>query len=39
MARKYRWDMLIFKPLRAIQRALHIGRYRGKTIILAITPT
>jgi PPOX class probable F420-dependent enzyme len=39
MSRKYRWDMLIFKPLRAIQRALHIGRYRGKTIILAITPT
>ena len=39
MARKYRWDMLIFKPLRAIQRVLHIGKYRGKTIILGITPT
>jgi len=39
MARKYRWDMLIFKPLRAIQRVLHIGKYRGTTIILAITPT
>jgi hypothetical protein len=39
MARKYRWDMLIFKPVRAIQRVLHIGRYRGKTVILAVTPT
>lgn len=39
MARKYRWDMLIFKPIRAIQRALHFGRYRGKTVVLAITPS
>ncbi len=39
MARKYHWDMLIFRPLRAIQRALHIGRYRGKTVIVAVTPT
>ncbi len=39
MARKYRVEVLFFKPLRSIQRALHIGRYRGKSVILAITPT
>jgi PPOX class probable F420-dependent enzyme len=39
MARKYRWDMLIFKPLRAIMRALHVGRYRGTSVIVAITPS
>ena len=39
MARKYRWDMLIFKPARAIMRALHVGRYRGRSVILAITPS
>ena len=39
MARKYRVEVVFFKPLRAIQRALHFGRYRGKTVVLAITPT
>jgi uncharacterized protein len=38
LARKYRWDMLIFKPVRAIQRALHMGRYSGTSVIVAITP-
>jgi PPOX class probable F420-dependent enzyme len=39
MAQKYRVEVLFFKPLRAIQRALHLGRYRGKSVIVAITPT
>jgi uncharacterized protein len=39
MARKYRVEVLFFKPLRAIQRALHVGRYRGKSVIVAITPS
>lgn len=39
MARKYRVEVLFFKPLRAMQRTLHIGRYRGKSVIVAITPT
>jgi PPOX class probable F420-dependent enzyme len=39
MARKYRVEVLIFRPLRALQRALHVGRYRGKPVIVAITPS
>ena len=39
MAHKYRVEVLIFRPLRAIQRALHIGRYRGTPVIVAVTPT
>lgn len=39
MARKYRVEVLFFKPFRAIQRALHLGRYRGKSVIVAITPS
>jgi len=35
-ARKYRYDMWIFRPLRALQTAL--GRRRGQTVYLAITP-
>src|SRR4249919_3116979 len=38
MAHKYRVEVLIFRPLRAIQRALHVGRYRGTPVIVAITP-
>ena len=38
MAHKYRVEVLIFRPIRAIQRALHVGRYRGKPVIVAITP-
>jgi PPOX class probable F420-dependent enzyme len=37
MARKYRVDMLFFRPVRAIQKAL--GRHRGKSVIVAITPS
>lgn len=39
MSRKYRVEMLIFKPLRAIQRALHVGPHRGKSVIVGITPS
>jgi PPOX class probable F420-dependent enzyme len=37
MARKYRVDMVFFRPIRAIQKAL--GRHRGKSVIVAITPS
>ena len=37
MARKYRVDMLFFRPVRAIQKAL--GRHQGKSVIVAITPS
>lgn len=39
IARKYWVDMLFFKPFRAIQKALHLGRPRGKSVIIAITPS
>jgi hypothetical protein len=35
---KYRIDTAIVKPIRAVQSALHIGRRRSKTVVLAITP-
>jgi PPOX class probable F420-dependent enzyme len=38
MARKYRTDLLVIKPIRAFQAALHPGRPRAKPVILAITP-
>lgn len=38
LARKYRFDLLIIKPVRAIQLRLHPGRPRGTTIALAIRP-
>jgi uncharacterized protein len=38
MARKYRVDMMFIKPFRLIQRVLHLGRPRGKSVIVAITP-
>jgi uncharacterized protein len=38
MADKYRFDMIIFRPLRFVQARLHLGRSRTKTTILGITP-
>ena len=38
IATKYRLDMLFIRPLRAIQAALHLGRARGKTLVVAIAP-
>ena len=38
MASKYRFDVRILKPIRWAQTAFHIGRGRGKPIVLAITP-
>ncbi|MGZ4439252.1 MAG: PPOX class F420-dependent oxidoreductase [Gaiellaceae bacterium] len=35
---KYRIDTAIFKPIRAVQSALHIGPKRTKPVVLAITP-
>jgi len=36
--RKYRADMVIFRPLRFVQGVLHLGRPRTGPVILAITP-
>lgn len=36
--RKYRHDVLILRPLRAIQAALRMGRPRGGPVIVEITP-
>jgi hypothetical protein len=38
MTRKYRVDLVIIKPIRTLQAALHRGRPRGRPVILAITP-
>lgn len=38
MARKYRLDLVIIKPLRYAQSALHLGRPRGESVIMRITP-
>lgn len=38
ITRKYRSDILMIRPLRFVQSALHIGRPRTKPVILAITP-
>jgi PPOX class probable F420-dependent enzyme len=38
ITRKYRFDMLIIRPVRFLQSALHIGRPRTKPVIVAITP-
>jgi PPOX class probable F420-dependent enzyme len=38
IARKYRLDMVIIKPLRSVQAALHLGRPRGESVIVRITP-
>jgi uncharacterized protein len=38
LAHKYRMDLVIIKPLRWAQAALHLGRPRGESVILRITP-
>ncbi len=35
---KYRWDMLIIGPLRWAQTRFHLGKERGPTVGLVITP-
>jgi PPOX class probable F420-dependent enzyme len=39
IAGKYRFDMLIFRPIRFIQAKLHLGRPRTTMVILRITPS
>jgi len=38
MARKYRVDMVFIKPIRRLQAVLGLGRARGESVVLAITP-
>ena len=38
IADKYRFDMIIFRPVRFVQARLHLGRPRTGPVILAITP-
>lgn len=35
---KYRIDTAILKPVRTVSSLLHIGRPRGQSVVLAITP-
>ena len=39
IADKYRFDMIIFRPLRFVQARLHVGRPRTEPAILGITPS
>jgi len=39
ITRKYRADIVIIRPLRFVQSALHIGRPRTRPVIVAITPS
>jgi len=39
IADKYRFDMIIFRPLRFLQARLHLGRPRTEPAILGITPS
>lgn len=39
IADKYRFDMIIFRPLRFVQAWLHLGRPRTRPVILGITPS
>jgi uncharacterized protein len=39
IADKYRFDMIIFRPLRFVQARLHLGRPRTEPAILSITPS
>jgi uncharacterized protein len=39
IADKYRFDVIIFRPLRFVQARLHLGRPRTKPLILSITPS
>jgi PPOX class probable F420-dependent enzyme len=36
--RKYRWDLLIIGPLRWAQGTFHLGKDRGPTVGVVITP-
>ena len=38
IARKYRADMLVIRPLRVIRSALHVGPSNDAEVVLAITP-
>ena len=38
LARKYRLDLVIIRPFRYLQAALHPGRPRGTSVIVRITP-
>jgi PPOX class probable F420-dependent enzyme len=38
IARKYRLDLIVIRPLRALQAALHPGRPKPRSVALAITP-
>jgi hypothetical protein len=38
MARKYRVDLLVIRPFRALQAALHRRRPHGTPVILELTP-
>jgi PPOX class probable F420-dependent enzyme len=38
LAAKYRIDLLVIRPLRSLQAALHRRRPRPRSVILAITP-
>jgi len=35
---KYRKDLVFFRPLRAVQKALHIGRPQDEPVLLEIRP-
>jgi PPOX class probable F420-dependent enzyme len=37
-ARKYRVDILIIGPIRWLQTHLHLGRKRGPSVLVALTP-
>ena len=39
IAAKYRFDMIIFRPLRFVQSRLHLGRPRTRPVILGIVPS
>jgi uncharacterized protein len=39
LAAKYRIDLLVIKPIRALQAGLRRGRPRPRSVIVAITPT
>jgi uncharacterized protein len=39
IADKYRFEVIIFRPLRFIQARLHLGRPRTAPVILGITPS
>ena len=39
MGRKYRFDLIFIRPIRALQSLLHPERRHGTTTVIAITPT